>query len=340
MNLSAAELTKQLKNPLKPLYIIYGDEPLLVQEAADNVRQAARQQGYSDREIYYPERGIAWDEIMASANNLSLFGDRKVIELRFTNKPDTSATAILEKYAADPAPDTLLLLLLPKLDKTQQKAKWFIACDKVGVSIDIPLVDNASFPDWLSSRLIQAGLSGDQETFQLLIERLEGNLLAAKQEIEKLRLLAHDGIVTAELVRQSVGDNARYNAFDLADAALRGDINKACRMLSGLQAEGESCSSILWVLAKEARALAALREGLDAGQPLSSIMQQNGIWQKRQGLFQQALKHMPSSHITLLTQESLAADRAIKGQSQESDWDVLLRLCLLIAGRPLFSELA
>ncbi len=337
MKLRQDQLPRHVSEPLRPLYLVHGDEILLQQEAADLLRRAARQQGFSERELHHAERGADWNEMLASANNLSLFGDRKLLEIRFSGKPDATAAATLEKYAADPSPDTLLLLLLPKLDGTAQKAKWFVACENAGVSLQLPQIDAHSFPEWLQARLQQAGLRTDREAFTLLLERVEGNLLAAQQEVEKLRLLTRDGVLTAETVQSAVGDSARYNVYELADCALSGDASKAARMLAGLRAEGESESSVLWALAKDARTLAALREGMEAGQPLNALLQQNGIWQKRQPLFQRALQRTPPALAHSLVADCLAADMAIKGQSQERAWDVLLRLCMTLAGRPLFA---
>lgn len=336
MKLRWDQLPRHAADPLRPVYAVHGDEILLLQEAGDLLRQAARAQGYSERELYHADRGADWDELLASANTLSLFGDRKLLEIRFSGKPDASAAAALEKYAADPAPDTLLLLLLPRLDGTAQKAKWFVACENAGASVMLPQIDAHTLPEWLRTRLQQAGLRGDAETFNLLLERVEGNLLAAQQEIEKLRLLATDGVLTPDIVRQAVGDSARYNVYDLADCALAGDTVKAARMLAGLRAEGEPESTVLWALAKDARTLAALREGVDAGQPLNALLQQNGIWQKRQPLFQRALQRTDSALAQRLVAEALAADQAIKGQSGERAWDVLLRLVTGLSGRPLF----
>ncbi|MDP2228435.1 MAG: DNA polymerase III subunit delta [Moraxellaceae bacterium] len=336
MKLRWDQLGRHAREPLLPVYAVFGDETLLQQEAADLLRRAARAQGYSEREVHHAERGMDWNELMAGLNTLSLFGDRKIVEVRFAGKPDTAAAAALEKYAGNPSPDTLLLLLLPKLDGTAQKAKWFVACENVGVSLQLPVIDASTLPDWLSARLQQAGLRTDPEGFALLRERVEGNLLAAQQEIEKLKLVAVDGLLTADTVRATVGDSARYNVYDIADCALAGDAVKAARMLNGLRAEGESESSVLWALGKDARTLAALREGADAGQPVNALMQQNGIWQKRQGLFQRALQRTPASAARQLADEVLAADMAIKGQSAESGWDVLLRIAMLLAGRPLF----
>lgn len=336
MILHAEQLTRHAREPLKPIYLVHGDEALLQQESTDLLRQMARQQGFTEREVHHVEKGMNWDEILASVNNLSLFGDRKIMELRFRNKPDKQASDILEKYASDPAPDTLLLIQLPKLDGTNQKAKWFVACEKAGVSIGLPDINSDSFPDWLQNRLSKAGLSSDIDTFNLLLERLEGNLLAAQQEIEKLKLVAENGFVSLASAQQSVGDCARYNVYDLADAALQGDISRTARILSGLRAEGESDSTILWAIAKDARALAALREGIDAKQPINALMQQNGIWAKRQSLFQRALQRTSTMHAQTIVRECLTADMAIKGQNQETSADVLLRLCMLITGRPLF----
>ncbi|MDF2446383.1 MAG: holA [Moraxellaceae bacterium] len=337
MKLRWDQLSRHATEPLRPVYVIHGDEILLQQEAGDALRQAARKQGYSDRELHHADRGADWNELLASANNLSLFGDRKLLEIRFAGKPDAAAAAALERYAADPSPDTLLVLLLPKLDGTAQKAKWFLACENAGASVQLPQIDAHTLPDWLRTRLHQAGLQMDAEAFTLLCERVEGNLLAAQQEIEKLRLLAPQGALTADMVRSAVGDSARYNVYDVADIALAGDAGKAARMLAGLRAEGESESGLLWAIGKDARTLALLREGLDAGQPLNALMQQCGVWQKRQPLFQRALQRTNSEMARQLVRELLACDLAIKGQSNEQGWDVLLRLTLAIAGRPLLA---
>ncbi|MDF3030294.1 MAG: holA [Moraxellaceae bacterium] len=337
MKLRFDQLPRHLGERLQPVYVVHGDEILLQQEAADLLRQAARKQGFSERELFHAERGADWNEMLASANNLSLFGDRKLLEIRFGGKPDAAAAAALESYAGNPSPDTLLLLLLPKLDGNAQKAKWFLACENAGASLQLPQIDSHTLPDWLRVRLQQAGLAADPEAFTLLVERVEGNLLAARQEIEKLRLLAPDGRLTVDIVRNAVGDSARYNVYDLSDAALAGDAEKAARMLAGLRAEGQAESVLLWALGKDARTLAALREGIDAGQPLNALMQQNGIWQKRQALFQRALQRTNTTAARQLVTEVLAVDQAIKGQSDEQAWDVLLRLTLAMAGRPLFA---
>lgn len=337
MNLELGNLARHLKDGLKPIYLIHGDEIQLQQEAADALRQTARQQGFSERELYHVDRYADWAELLASANTLSLFGDRKILELRFTGKVDTNAANALEKYAADPSPDTLLILFLPKLDATATKAKWFNACNQSGVTLKLPDINTPdAFRQWLQHRLQQAGLSTSAEAFQLLADRLEGNLLAAQQEIVKLRLLSDSNTVSLEQVQQYVSDSARYDTTDLANSILEGNVARAVRVLSSLRAEGESTSSVLWIIARDARALAATREGMDSGQPISSLLQANGVWSSRQRSFQQALSRISSPAARLLVKESLAIDMAIKGQSKEEPWDVLLRLVYLMAtGHPL-----
>lgn len=341
MKLRWDQLARHLKDPLAPVFVVHGDEILLQQEATDLIRRAARAQGFTEREVHHAERGMDWSELLGSVNTLSLFGDRKIVEVRFSGKPDATAASTLEKYTANPSPDTLLLLTLPKLDGTAQKAKWFVACDAAGVSLQLPVIDAQTLPDWLAARLQQAGLrTEDAEAFALLRERVEGNLLAAQQEIHKLRLLADNGVLTTDIIRNAVGDSARYNVYDMADCALAGDAERAVHMLAGLRAEGQAETVVLWAIGKDARTLAALREGVDAGQPFNSLLQQNGIWQKRQPLFQKAVQRTSPRLARLLVSEVLAADQAIKGQSQEQGWDVLLRLTLALAGRPLFATAA
>lgn len=338
MKLRLDQLPKHAQEPLRPVYALYGDEALLMQEAADGLRAAARRQGFSERELAHAERGLDWNELLASANTLSLFGDRKLLEIRFSGKPDAQAAAAIESYARNPSPDNLLLLLLPKLDGTAQKAKWFIACEDAGVSVMIPSVDAAALPDWLQARARQAGLQLAPEALTLLVDKVEGNLLAAAQEVEKLRLLHGEGQLTLDQVQEAVADSARYNVYDLVDCALQGDAARAARMVFGLKAEGQAESVVLWALTRDLRALAGISEGLGQGQQAYGLMQQFGIWQKRQPLIQGALRRHKLDSLQRLLRDALEVDKAIKGQSPDHAWDGLLRLVLALAGQPLFRE--
>jgi DNA polymerase-3 subunit delta len=336
MKLRPDQLARHLQEPLKAVYLIFGEETLLVQEAADALRAAARRQGFSEREVMHGERGADWNELLASASNMSLFGDRKIIEVRFSGKPDAQAAAALEQYAQNPSPDNLLLMMLPKLDGTAQKSKWFTACENAGVSIAIISVDRAALPDWLRGRLGQAGLQLSPEALTLLADKVEGNLLAASQEVEKLRLLYGAGALTIEQVRDAVGDSSRYNLYDLADCILDGQSARAARMLLGLKAEGESESSVLWTLSRDVRALTGISEGVAQGQQAFALMQQYGIWQKRQPLVQKALRRHSLASLQGLLQDALTIDKAIKGQHPDNPWDALLRLALALSGQALF----
>ncbi len=339
MKLRLDQLARHTKEPLLPVYVLFGDETLLMQEAADGLRRAARAQGFSERELSHAERGLDWNELLASANTLSLFGDRKILELRFNGKPDAAAASALESYAANPSPDNLLLLILPKLDGTAQKAKWFVACEAAGASIMVPSVDSAALPDWLQARARGQGLQLSPEALGLLVDKVEGNLLAAAQELEKLRLLHGEGNLTLEQVQAAVSDSARYNVYDLVDCALLGDAEKAARMLFGLKAEGQAESVVLWALMRDVRALVGISEGVAQGQQAFSLMQQFGIWQKRQPIIQQALRRHTLPRLQGLLADTLEIDKAIKGQSPDHAWDGLLRLTLALAGQPLFPEL-
>lgn len=337
MKLRLDQLARHAEQPLAPVYVLFGDETLLMQEAADLLRRAARHQGFTERELNHAERGVDWNELLASANTLSLFGDRKIIEIRFSGKPDTQAAAALERYAQNPSPDNLLLLTLPRLDGTAQKAKWFTACENAGASVLIPSVDANALPDWLQARARNLRLQLAPEALSLLVDKVEGNLLAAAQELEKLRLLYGEGALSFEQVQEAVADSARYNVYDLADCALAGDAERTARMLFGLKAEGQAESVVLWAVMKDIRALVGIAEGVSLGQQPFSLMQQFGIWQKRQPLVQQALRRHPLPRLQHLLQDALDVDKAIKGQHPDNAWDGLLRLLMTLAGRPLFA---
>lgn len=340
MKLRFEQIARHTEQTLSPIYVLFGDETLLVQEGADLIRRAARKHGFTERELHHADRGFDWNELLASANTMSLFGDRKIIEIRLSGKPDAAASSALESYAKNPSPDNLLLLILPKLDGTAQKAKWFVACENAGASILVPSVDANALPDWLQARARSLKLQLSPEALTLLVDKVEGNLLAASQEIEKLRLLHGEGALSFEQVQEAVADSARYNVYDISDCALSGDAERTARMLYGLKAEGTAESVVLWAIMKDVRALVGISEGLSMGQQAYGLMQEFGIWQKRQPIIQQALKRHSLPTLQQLLQDALEVDKAIKGQSPDSAWDGLLRLLLNLAGKPLFPRLA
>lgn len=244
------QLANQSSKPLAPVYIISGDEPLVVQESCDWLRQTATSQGYTERERYYTDANIDWQQILAGAANMSLFAERKLIEIHFHKAKQTDeANKALVSYAETLPDDTVLLISAPKLDGNAQKAKWFKAFDKVATFVQIWPVTADALPRWIDQRLRQAQLRASSEAIEILAAKVEGNLLAASQEIKKLQLLAgNDQLIEAETMASLVGDSARYDVFGLADKALKGETQSAIKTLNGLQGEGSDAVIILWAL--------------------------------------------------------------------------------------------
>ena len=339
MKLRPEQLQRHLQDGLQSVYVLCGDEPLLLQESTDLIRQAATKNGYSERQVHAIERGFSWDALIADSQALSLFAERKLVELRFSGKPDAAAADVLIDFAQRPPEDTLLLITLPKLDAAAQKSKWFTALDNHGVQITVYPVDASALPGWLSQRAQSLGLRLPTEALQLLADRTEGNLLAAAQALEKLRLLSDGNDISFDTVASLVSDSTRYSVFDLADAVLMGDASRAARLLLGLESEGQAESVVLWALQKDLRALTLAAEQMSQSgqQALSSqALNQLGFWAKRQGPAQQALRRLSLIRLQRLTSGVIDVDKAIKGQSPERAWDALLRLTMAMAGRPLF----
>jgi DNA polymerase-3 subunit delta len=261
MKLAPAQLAKHLQGSLAPVYVISGDDPLLCQEAADAIRSAARQQGFDERQVFSADANFDWGTLLQAGASMSLFAEKRLLELRLpSGKPGDKGAAALIEYCSRPAEDTLLLISLPKLDGSAQKTKWGKALVEGQDTqfIQIWPVDAAQLPQWIRQRLSQAGLSAQQDAVELIAARVEGNLLAAAQEIEKLKLMAEGGQITVETVQAAVADSARFDVFGLVDAVLNGEAAHALRMLEGLRGEGVEPPVILWALARELRLLANL----------------------------------------------------------------------------------
>ena len=256
MQLRFEALDGHLGKPLAQLYVITSDEHLLALEAADKIRRAARAQGYCEREVLSVERSFKWGELLAANQALSLFGDRKLIELRIpTGKPGKEGGAALQNYAKHLSPDNLTIITLPKLDWATQKAAWVAALQQAAVYIDIPLVERAQLSNWISIRLAAQGQSAERASIDFIADRVEGNLLAAQQEILKLGLLHPAGRLSAVQVQEAVLNVARYDVFKLSEAMLAGDPARLVRMLEGLKGEGEALPLVLWAVADELRTL-------------------------------------------------------------------------------------
>ena len=335
MRVYPEKLAGQLQQQLLPVYLISGDEPLLVQECCDQVRGAARNAGCTDREVIDASApGFKWDEIIASAAAMSLFADRKLVELRIpSGKPGAEGSKALQEYlqVSDGSED-ILLIIAGKIDKQSTNSKWYKALDAAGATVQVWPVDAKDLPRWLQQRVSAAGMAIDNEALQLLCDRVEGNLLAAVQEVEKLKLLAEGGQITAATVTASVSNNARYNLFDMTDNALKGNAAGSLKMLHGLRGEGTEPAVALWALLREIRTLYQAQQAVDAGQNPQQALSALRVWKNRMGLMQGALGRHSRNSLNSLLEQATAVDGSIKGFAGGKPWDNLESLILDLAG--------
>ncbi len=340
MKLNPGQLKKHLQGPLSPVYVVSGDEPLLCQEACDAIRAAAREQGYGERQVFHADASFDWGRLHEAGASLSLFSERRLIELRIPNgKPGDKGAAALLDYLARPAEDTLLLISLPRLDGSAQKTKWAKALIDGPDSqyLQIWPVELNALPQWIRQRLADAGCSATPEAVELIAARVEGNLLAAAQEVEKLKLLAEDGRIDAGTVQAAVADSARFDVFGLVETVLTGDASHALRMLAGLRGEGVEALFIVAMLARELRQLAGLALLNSQGVPLEKAFAsaRPPIWDKRRPLVSRALQRHPAQRWNQLLGIAQRVDAQVKGQEPGDPWDSLAQLCLEFAGRRL-----
>jgi DNA polymerase-3 subunit delta len=336
MQLKPEQLAAHLRKGLAPVYLIHGDELLLVQEAADAIRAAARAQGYSEREVFNVDRDFDWYQLVESSNNLSLFAERRILEVRMpTGKPGDAGGKALREYAARPPEDTLLLVVSGKLDAQQRKSKWVTELEAAGVGIQIWPVDARGLPQWIRARMQGLGLQPGTEAVQLLAERVEGNLLACAQEIDKLALLLGQGKVDAAAVTAAVADSARFDVYGLVDAALAGEAGRSLRMLAGLRGEGVEPALLAWALARELRGLASMAWEVARGDAPGPVMARHRVWSSRQAAVGKALTRHKLDAWLRMVGDCARLDRVVKGQAPGNPWDELVHLCLRLAGRPL-----
>ncbi|WP_068830385.1 DNA polymerase III subunit delta [Pseudomonas sp. BMS12] len=340
MKLNPNQLGKHLQGGLAPVYVVSGDEPLLCQEAEDAIRAAARAQGVSERQVFHAEASFDWGLLYEAGASLSLFAEKRLLELRINNgKPGDKGTAAILEYLQRPPEDTTLLISLPKLDGSTQKTKWAKALIEGPNSqfLQIWPVDAAQLPAWIRQRLSQAGLAASQEAVELIAARVEGNLLAAAQEIEKLKLLAEGNQVDASTVQAAVADSARYDVFGLIDAILNGEAAHAQRMLEGLRGEGVESLFILVMLARELRQLAGIAQQYSQGVPLEKAFAsaRPPIWDKRRPLIAKAVQRHTAARWHQLLIDAQRIDAQVKGQAAGDPWRSLSRLAMLMAGQRL-----
>lgn len=328
MQIKADQLAAKLKQNALPMVWISGDEPLQVQEACDAVRLFAREQGFAEREVLDAGASFNWNQLLASGNSLSLFAERKLIDLRVAGKLDDAAREALGAYLDNPNPDNLLLLTTGKIEKQSQSTKWFSSLESRALFCPIWPVSERDLPQWIRQRLQKHGLTAESEAIEVLVERVEGNLLAASQEVEKLRLLAKAAHLDAETVLEAIVDNSRFTVFALTDACLGGNSGRALNILNHLQAEGEECLFILNMLCREIRALAGIKTDIDQGHNPHAAMQSRGVWQNRQQLVSGALERHSHTSLQKLLDRARIVDQSVKGLLDNRPWDELASVTL------------
>ncbi|HRK37614.1 MAG TPA: DNA polymerase III subunit delta [Burkholderiaceae bacterium] len=344
MQLAAPQLAGHLQRGLRSLYTLHGDEPLLIQEAADALRAAARQQGYTERTVFTVAGAhFDWSAVLASGGEMSLFGDRQIVEVRIpSGKPGKEGSVALQKLAEMAAGNdsVLTLVLCPKLDGATLKGAWFAALDGHGVCIKVDAVDRKALPQWIAQRLalqqqrVASGEAG-QRTLQFFADRVEGNLLAAHQEVQKLALLYPAGELSFEQVESAVLNVARYDSFKLAEAVLAGQTARVQRMLDGLQAEGEAPVLVHWALSEDIRTLARVRQALDAGRPMPMALRENRVWGNKEKLLERVLPGLSAATLAQWLQDAHVVDGIVKGLKVPTwpaePWDALHRLATQVS---------
>ena len=339
MQLKPEQLDTHLGQQLAPVYFISGDEPLRVMEAADAVRAAALARGYMERDVLTVQPGFDWYSLQAEAGNLSLFSQQRIIDLRLpTGKPGKEGAQALRDYADNLPDDTLLLITAGKLEQAARKSKWVQALDTIGVVVFVWPLDAQAVPAWLEARMRRRGLAPSRDAVVMLADRVEGNLLAGVQEIDKLYLLQGEGEVNAEAISRLVADNARFDVFALVDAALAGKVARSVRILGGLEAEGVAPQIVLWALAREIRQLATMSAQLAGGQSLAGLLTRHRVWTNRKTLVGQALKRLSSHQCSAMLRRCAGIDRISKGRGAGNAWDELLQLTCELAGKPVLAS--
>lgn len=333
MKIQANQLSTQLQKNLAPCYLVSGDEHLLVAEALDAIREAARSKGFTSRDLHVATAGFDWSALLDSGSNLSLFADRRILELRLpTGKPGRVGGQAIVDIVGRCGDDLMLIVGAPKLDRGAQSAKWVKTLDATGVSVPVWPVEARELPAWINARMRRAGLEPDRDAVMLIADRVEGNLLAAGQEIEKLRLLLGEGKVSADDISRAVANSSRFDVFKLVDAALAGDAKRVVKVLAGLQGEGVEPVIVVWAITRELRTLARLGDAVAAGGDLAGSMQKAGVWRTRQGLIRGCFgRHRPGAFHKMLKTAG-RADLAAKGRLAIDPWefatDILVGLAM------------
>ena len=329
MRIDSEQLSQHLSRGLKPLYVVYGEELLLALEAADRIRAKALEQGFGERRVLIAESGFDWGELAMVSNSLSLFAPKRLLDLRIpSGKPGKEGSEALQKLAGSLNAETVTLITLPGLDRPSQSSKWFEALDGAAVVVRAAAIKRDHLGKWLAGRLAQQHQQAGSQTIEFLIDRVEGNLVAAHQEVQKLALLFPAGTLSFEQVQDAVVDVARFNVFEIGATLLRADRVHFVRMIDGLQAEGAAAPLVLWAIAEEARAMARVKTAMAGGRPIAQALRDAKVWGPRQDLMPAALRRLTLSQLVEVLRRAAGIDRMIKGLASGDVWDALLHLGL------------
>jgi DNA polymerase-3 subunit delta len=332
------KLPAELKKKIAPIYIVSGDEPLLVQETCDLIRSSLKKAGYTERELLHADAGFNWEQVSYSANSMSLFAEQKLLEIRMSSaKPGKDGIAALNAFAASPPDGTILMLVMPRLDQSTQKTKWFKTIEHSAAFVQIWPIELKDMPRWIDNRFKRAGLVATRDAVAAMVERVEGNLLAAVQEIERIKLVSEDGKVDARLIQQGVADSSRYDVFALLDAAVGGNPVRTLKVLGGLQLEGGEVLYIVAMLVRELRGLVLMANEFKATS-LDSALRKGRIWAKRKNLVSNCLRSHSVGDFQDMLSRTATIDGMVKGVNSGNPWNELTSITLQLAGTRLLSR--
>lgn len=336
MKLNFPQLEQHLQRQLLPVYFISGDEPLLVQEGLDLLRTVAKKQGYTERERFFVENRFNWDEVLLSANSLSLFAERKVIELHFRQGKFLAADSkAIENLLQLVGENTLLVIVMPRLESGVNRSAIYKQIDSRGITLAIWPIERENLPAWIAARLRRYQLQASQDAIRYLADNTEGNLLATQQEIEKLYLMHQEGEIGLDTMMASVSNSSRYTVFNFIDRCLQGNLQQALRTLYGLRNEGNEPIALLGLLSRELRTLYHVKKAQENRENLKQVMMRSGVFAMRQGLMEQALRRLSIATVEQLLQQLYRIDQSVKGMSKEQPWLLLEQVTVqLCTGKP------
>lgn len=338
MKINADQFSRHLQGGLAPVYIIYGDDIFLRNEACVLLRKAVQEQGYSEKICLNAESNFDWNTLLYTARARSFFADKKWIELSLPHgKTGQAGSKLLQQYAAHLPAKTILLIICDKLEKAITQSSWFSALDKIGITVPVWPIKLEQFPSWIAARMVQQGLSASQESIQLLAQRAAGNLLAAAQEIEKLQLIYNSGTLSESDIANALGDSARYTLFDLTDALLTQNLSQALTILNHLRDDHSEPVLLLWAITRQLRELIKITHEMAQGKNIAALLQKYNVLPSKRPLLQKALRHPRLKEWSNALKQAARIDRMIKGQETGNCWNELTQLCVSILQAPLFS---